>query len=236
MRGITREFEVCLIFSWTRQPIDIRELSNAHRCVGVTIMTLANGVAQVSSSTVFDHEVLIDACLEGSEEAWAALVERYKKLIFSVPVKIGLSRDEAGDVLQSVCAKLLKELPRLRNRRALPQWLIQVATHESFRAVNHNRRFFEQAEQKLARRITAETQREPDHIIRQTEREQLLREAISNLQPRCQRLIFMLFFEEPQRSYEQIADELGLTEGSIGFIRGRCLERLREQLQQNWNR
>lgn len=198
-------------------------------------MSLAHGVAQVSS-TVLDDEALVDACLEGSEEAWTALIEKYKRLIFSVPVKVGLSRDEAADVLQSVCAKLLKELPRLRSRRALPQWLIQVATHESFRAASHNRRFFDEADEKLSTRIAGESHRQPDQIIQQTEREQLLRDTIGGLQPRCQRLISMLFFEEPRCSYEQIAEELGLAEGSIGFIRGRCLERLREHLQQHWSR
>jgi DNA-directed RNA polymerase specialized sigma24 family protein len=40
----------------------------------------------------------------------------------------------------------------------------------------------------------------------------------------------MLFFEEPPRPYQQLAAELGLSTGSIGFIRQRCLERLRKRL------
>ncbi len=44
-------------------------------------------------------------------------------------------------------------------------------------------------------------------------------------------LIHMLFFEAPARPYREVALSLGLAEGSIGFIRGRCLTRLRRQLE-----
>jgi len=43
-------------------------------------------------------------------------------------------------------------------------------------------------------------------------------------------MIGMLFFESPSRPYEQVAKELGIATGSIGFIRGQCLKKLRERL------
>jgi DNA-directed RNA polymerase specialized sigma24 family protein len=48
---------------------------------------------------------------------------------------------------------------------------------------------------------------------------------------RCVQMIHMLFFETPARPYGEIAKALGLAEGSIGFIRGRCLSRLRKHLE-----
>jgi DNA-directed RNA polymerase specialized sigma24 family protein len=44
-------------------------------------------------------------------------------------------------------------------------------------------------------------------------------------------MIRMLFFETPMRPYEDVAKELGLATGSIGFIRSRCLVRLRKNLE-----
>ena len=41
----------------------------------------------------------------------------------------------------------------------------------------------------------------------------------------------MLFFENPPRPYQDIAKKLDLATGSIGFIRGRCLSKLRKQLE-----
>jgi len=41
----------------------------------------------------------------------------------------------------------------------------------------------------------------------------------------------MLFFEGSARPYQEIAKELGIATGSIGFIRGRCLKKLRQALE-----
>ena len=60
--------------------------------------------------------------------------------------------------------------------------------------------------------------------------EQSLRRAMSDLPPRCRRLVEMLFFDEPARPYLEIAETLGLAVGSVGFIRQRCLEKLRKSL------
>ena len=68
--------------------------------------------------------------------------------------------------------------------------------------------------------------------IEQVEREQMLRDATASLPPRCQEMIRLLFFLEPPLAYSEVAKRLGLATGSIGFIRGRCLKRLRNALQQ----
>src|SRR5579885_2133115 len=68
-------------------------------------------------------------------------------------------------------------------------------------------------------------------ILREAEEEQMLRSALSDLAPRCQDLIRMLFYEEPSRPYKEIAASLGLATGSIGLLRQKCLERLRERLE-----
>jgi DNA-directed RNA polymerase specialized sigma24 family protein len=58
----------------------------------------------------------------------------------------------------------------------------------------------------------------------------MLRDAIATLTPQCQRLIELLFFETPSRPYREVAGELGLAAGSIGFVRQKCIERLRRKL------
>ena len=40
-------------------------------------------------------------------------------------------------------------------------------------------------------------------------------------------MITLLFFEHPPQPYNEVAEKLGLARGSIGFIRGRCLKRLK---------
>jgi RNA polymerase sigma factor (sigma-70 family) len=70
----------------------------------------------------------------------------------------------------------------------------------------------------------------PPDMLAELEREQLVQEAIAQLPPRCREMIELLFFASPPLSYAQVARRLHLATGSIGFIRGRCLQRLRKIL------
>ena len=62
------------------------------------------------------------------------------------------------------------------------------------------------------------------------ERVEWLNQGLTLLDPRCRELLLRLYFSEDQPAYELVAAELGLRVGSIGPIRGRCLERLRSLL------
>ena len=203
-------------------------------------MLFAEPVTVIKSSrepvpviSLWSDDRLVRDCLNGREAAWAALLEKYKKLIYSIPVKYGLSADEATDVFQETCLVLLSELPRLRDPRALPKWLMQVTSHKCLQFKRQHQRT--DAMDVTAGHLSevADTGRGSDQMMLEVEREQALRDAMSTLSPRCQRLIQMLFFESPSRPYQEIARTLNLARGSIGFIRGRCLERLRAKLQRN---
>jgi RNA polymerase sigma factor (sigma-70 family) len=171
---------------------------------------------------------LVKECLHGNEEAWSLLIDKYKALIYSIPVKYGLPSQEAADVFQATCAELLLRLPELREPRALPKWLMQVAHHECYR--------WKRQQQRMVSRDADPDLPEPEtppiaeSVIQQTQEEQMLREAMSSLTPQCRRLVELLFFETPARSYADVAKELGLAVGSIGFTRQKCMDRLRRQL------
>ena len=173
---------------------------------------------------------VIKECLSGNEEAWSVLIDKYKALIYSIPVKYGLSQHEAADVFQATCLELLARLPQLREPRALPKWLMQVAHHECYRAKRLDRRVVSRdAEPGL---LEPETPAIAESLVQQTQEEQLLREAMTTLTPQCRRLVELLFFETPPRPYLEVAAELGLAVGSIGFTRQKCIERLRRQLEE----
>jgi len=177
---------------------------------------------------------LVRECVRGNENAWAMLLEKYKRLIYSIPIKYGLSHDEATDIFQDVCVELLAELPRLREPRALPKWLMQVTAHKCLRARGQAARLPLASEDRASQlHRVADTNPLSDHVMVDVEREQKLREAIATMAPRCRQLVEMLFLESPPRSYQDVARKLGLETGSIGFIRGRCLKRLRDELKKH---
>jgi RNA polymerase sigma factor (sigma-70 family) len=178
-------------------------------------------------------ERLIGRCLKGDQEAWSALIDKYKNLIYSIPVKLGMHQD-AGDIFQSVCVDLLSELPRLREHRALPKWLMQTCYHKCLSCQRAAKRLVELAPEGTdsdAALPASNADDLPEHMLVQLEQEQILRDAISELPEKCERMVRLLFFEIPPRPYETVAEELGMATGSIGAIRGRCLAYLRKQLQ-----
>lgn len=171
---------------------------------------------------------LVRECLRGNEEAWAALVDHYKRLIYSIPVKYGFPADEAADIFQAVCLELLSELPNLRNPKALPKWIMEITAHKCLHRKRQQQRLVVSDPNDEA--FERSTPAQAEGILREAEDEHNLRQVVMDLPPRCQELIRMLFFEEPARPYQEVAQTLGIATGSIGFIRQRCLERLRKRL------
>jgi RNA polymerase sigma factor (sigma-70 family) len=171
---------------------------------------------------------LVRECIGGKEEAWCALISKYKNLIFSIPLKYGFSADESTDIFQAVCLDLLSELPKLRKVKALPKWIMQITAHKCFHRKKQESRT--EVSDPTDQQFEQSTPARAEEILREAEDEQGLRQAMSELSPRCRHLVRMLFYDEPARPYQEIAETLGIAVGSIGFIRQRCLERLRKRL------
>jgi RNA polymerase sigma factor (sigma-70 family) len=186
--------------------------------------------ASKQSSRAVSDTLLVKQCLSGNQEAWSQLIEKYKALIYCIPFKYGLPADDAADIFQATCMELLARLPELREPRALPKWLMQVAHHQCCRWKQQQRRMVSRdGESDLPE---PETPAIADSLVQQTQDEQMLREAIAELTPQCQRLVKLLFYEAPARPYAEVAAELGLSVGSIGFTRQKCIQKLRRHLEQ----
>ena len=187
--------------------------------------------ASAARQLTWPDERLVRECCKGNQEAWSALIEKYKNLIFSIPIKFGLSRDDAADVFQTVCVELLAGLPNLREPKALPKWLMQTSYHQCLRWKRNRLNLLDDA-QGIEETLAGSPEELPEEMFNQIQREQSVREAMAALPPRCNQMVAMLFFEDPPRPYEEIAKQLQLATGSIGFIRGRCLKKLRQLLEE----
>lgn len=192
-------------------------------------MTTAPGKAKASPKHWSSDAHLIEDCLKGKESAWTSLIEKYKNLIFSIPIRYGFSEEDSADIFQSVCMDLLAELPRLRKPQALAGWLIQVARNKCFHRKQSQAR---SKVQEIGDLDPPAPFSEPENLTAQAEQEQHLREALAALPDHCRQLVEMLFFEIPARSYEEIAKELRVPRGSVGFVKKNCLDKLKERLQE----
>ena len=176
---------------------------------------------------------LIRACLAGNERAWAALIQRYKRLIYSIPIKYGATPDDASDIFQAVCMEMFSELSNLRKTESLKSWLITVASHQAYHWKKRRRTGdleLDNTEEDHVPVQLADSGALAPEQLEEVEREQMLREAVGKLNERCAHMIRLLFYEHPPLPYTEVAQRLGLAIGSIGFIRGRCLQRLQKIL------
>jgi RNA polymerase sigma factor (sigma-70 family) len=162
-------------------------------------------------------------CLGGSEEAWAALVEKYQNLIFSIPIKQGIPRHDASDIFQGVCRLLAAELPHLHGAGALPVWLLYVTSQECLRWRRQEHPYAREGAEPEGALFADRSV--PEGLIAQVRQEQLVRDAIRALPAGCRRLIAMLFFEGSARPYREVARTLG-----PAAVASRCLSRLRREL------
>jgi RNA polymerase sigma factor (sigma-70 family) len=166
--------------------------------------------------------VLIQACLDGDEGAWRELVDRYGRLVYAIPKRMGLSDGDADDVFQNVFVTLLRHLDNLRDRTRLSAWLITTTRREAWR---YGRAISRRAEFALDESIVDEAPPPIEDLVR-WEREQAVRQAMRRLDARCRELLTMLFLEPAATRYELIATRLGMPAGSIGPTRARCFKKL----------
>jgi RNA polymerase sigma factor (sigma-70 family) len=178
----------------------------------------------------WEDERLVNACLEGQAAAWEALIQKYKRLIYSVPFRYGATSDDASDIFQAVCVDLYAELPKLRKVGSLRSWLMTVAARQSLK--------WKQSRQRHAGE-DVDLSQESDPLAvagpewsAQLERNQIVGEALARLTERCRALIERLFFDDPPKPYDVVARELGLATGSMGLTRSRCLDKLRKALEE----
>ncbi len=183
----------------------------------------AEHAGQVEDRSTSDAS-LLQRCLAGDELAWRQLIYRYRRLIYSLPFRFRLSPETAADVFQEVCLKLLRNLDSIRPDH-LRGWLCTVTRHECIRR--------KQAEARGSSADEIEslfTLASDEDFVEQIELEQAIRDAVTQLPPRCQSLIQMLFYDRSGPSYSRVAERLGVAKNSIGFLRSRCLEKLAREL------
>ena len=168
---------------------------------------------------------LVMRARDGDERAWAALVERYAPLIWSLCRRYRLDTTDTADVGQNVWLLLVNQLGKLRDPAALPGWLATTTRRECGRVLSR-------AQVKGARRML-DAENIPDgeaetieQALLAAERHSALREAFTHLPPRDQQLIALLI-EDPPVPYAEISTRLGIPVGSIGPNRRRCLDKLR---------
>ena len=167
---------------------------------------------------------LVSQCLQGDSQSWEALIMRYRRLIFSIPIRFGFSGADAADVFQSVCLKLIEHLHELKDETKVSAWLITTTTRQCIHV--RSQKFRETgADEDLEEPPDPTDNVENIRVV--AEEQQTVRDSVDQLHDRCRQLIELLYFDNRSPSYEEVSQLLGMPVASIGPTRARCLDKLR---------
>ena len=179
--------------------------------------------------TGLDATRLVRRAANGDPRAWEGLIDRYGRLIWSITRDFKLVESDAADVFQTTWMRLIEHIDRIDHPDRVGSWLAATARNECLRFIAAHKRVV-LAHEDDQFDGPAPNVPEVDEALLAAERAEVVREAMTHLPQRWQRLMQMLM-ADPPASYAEISDELGLPVGSIGPTRGRCLARLRVLLE-----
>lgn len=177
---------------------------------------------------------LVKACRRGDESAWNELVERYQRLIITIPRRAGLSEEQAADILQEVFLTLFEKLDEIEQPDKIRSWLVTTAKFKTWGAVRGEKKFYAPAsDEEMAAEMANLPDAAPlaDANLIELEQQHLIRTALAELEERCRTILSMIYLRDAAASYAEVAKEIGVGETSISPLRARCLKKLAKILQ-----
>lgn len=187
--------------------------------------TYSGADAAADTAGVIDVGALVRRAAEGDKWAWERLVDQFGRLIWSITRDFRLPESDASDVFQATWLRLLEHIDRLEYPARVGSWIATTARHECLRCVAGRKKVLLVQDHSALSDALAHAP-EADEGLLAAERAVAVRDAMSLLPSRWQRMLELLM-ADPPASYAEISDQLGLPVGSIGPTRGRCMERLR---------
>lgn len=185
-----------------------------------------------SASSSSDDE-LVKAAINGDVTSFEALVRRYRRAIVTVGRRITSSPDDAEDIAQTTFMKAFVALPGFRGRSSFLTWLNSIAKNESLmwmrkRARELAIRDINDDQEPTVPFELPDSRPDPESILIEKERRELLRARIDKLRPSCRMAIKLGDMEE--KSVRTTALWLGITVAAVKSRRSRGHAALRAAL------
>jgi RNA polymerase sigma-70 factor (ECF subfamily) len=176
---------------------------------------------------------LISRAAGGDPSAFQALVERHRSMVYRVAYQFAGNHHDAEDIAQEVFIKVYRSLDRFRQDAQLTSWMYRIVMNA---CIDHRRRqrsaiaapFGDEAEQRMLN--TPEDTPGPEDRAYAGELGQVLENEIGRL-PSGQRVVFVMRHHQGMKLCE-IADALGLAEGTVKRQLHAAVHRLRQALTQ----
>src|SRR6476469_7081515 len=158
---------------------------------------------------------LIEQCLAGDQAAWDLIVRQNWRKVFNVAYKFVGKHDEAEDLTQDIFLKIFKALASFDRRANFQTWIISISRNlciDHYRSVRKER-------QTIAREVDAgelqpaSADRGPYAVAEHQDLRAQLKQALETLPITLRTAVVLRDLQE--LSYQEIADRLGLPEGTV---------------------
>jgi len=186
---------------------------------------------QFSEKALQDFKLIDQATLEKDEQAYAMLMERYKKPVYHMILKMVRNVDDAEDLTIEAFAKAFKNLHRFKKDYTFSTWLFRIATNNSIDFIRKKKLDTTSLESSYkddsgedVRIDLKDGNLNPQERAIKTQKIELIQMFVRQLPAKYQRLVRLRYFDE--LSYEEIATEL---DAPLGTIKAQ-LHRARELL------
>jgi len=177
---------------------------------------------------------LVLAAIDGDQNAYSELLNRYKDSIYFMMLKMVNSKIDAEDLTIEAFGKAFKNIQQYSPTFAFSTWLFKIASNNCIdflrkKTMNHYsiHTYGENQETENEMPIQANVLNPEESLIK-NQKAKLLRNVVAQLKPRYKTLIELRYFKE--LSYEEISEYLDLPLGTVKAQLFRARELLFNQL------
>ncbi|MBZ5624517.1 MAG: sigma-70 family RNA polymerase sigma factor [Acidobacteriia bacterium] len=203
---------------------------------------MATSILDLSSERAAEAPVevedlrLIESLREGCERAYEELLTRFQQPVYTLALRLLNDQSEACDVVQEVFLKVFRNIGSFRGQSTLKTWIYRITVNEAHNArrwfFRHRRREVEldtnPDEARNWKEIIPDRTRSPFDEAFDREQHVMLEAALDRINPIFREAVVLRDITD--QSYEEIAEILGVTLGTVKsrILRGR--EALRDEL------
>lgn len=153
---------------------------------------------------------LIQASIQGDENAFKLLVERYQSQVAATIIGMLGKGQEAEDTGQETFIRFYKNLRKFRGDSSVGTYLVRIAMNLSLNKLKRMRKMrtrFRQPLETLEQSIA-----DPD-VKSYDNTKEIIQEALDQLKPEFRAVIVLRFFQE--YSIREISEVLGIPQGTV---------------------
>jgi RNA polymerase sigma-70 factor, ECF subfamily len=185
-----------------------------------------------------EDAALIQGLRDGSEEAYQTLLSRFQQPVYNLALRLLNDPSDAADAVQEVFLKVFRNMGRFRGQSSLKTWIFRITINE---AHNQRRWFFRHRQREVGMQDDQDDSRSRANVLADCgpspfdcafdhEKRALIEKALGRINPTFREAVVLRDITDS--SYEEIADILQVSLGTVKsrIMRGR--EALRQQLEQ----